>query len=152
MATNQDSKLAQLLRKHKETLDAEEINYKDVKTAAKNIFKYLNGVNYDPIREIESRMGIDEYYEFEEMYPVKPTEEFGMDDKKSSELARIESVRRWRKVAVRGAAAAQFRSEIKEIYRDTCLFTGQRLPKLESIIWRQELPKKNDPALMSKST
>lgn len=131
-ASDQSSALAALLRSHKAALYAEEVNHKDVEKAAKDIFIYLDTI-YDPLQRIESQMGIDQSTDFDELSPVTSTTDFGINDTVSPMVARIENVRQWRKVAVRGSAATQFRADIREIYRDTCLFTGQRLPKLESI-------------------
>lgn len=132
VASEQDSPLASLLRAHKDALYAEDIDHKDVEKAAKEIFKYLDTI-YDPLHRIESDLGISKITETEEGAPIDSTKDFGMKDAISPEAARIENIRRWRKIAVRGAEATKFRAEIKKIYRDTCLFTGQRLPKLDVI-------------------
>ncbi|MEM8638447.1 MAG: HNH endonuclease signature motif containing protein [Cyanobacteria bacterium P01_G01_bin.54] len=78
-------------------------------------------------------MEIEKLFDSEDVLLMSSSDDFGVDDGNSPELARIENVKRWRTVAVRGAGAARFRAGIKSIYRDTCLFTGQRLPKLDSI-------------------
>ncbi len=132
VADQQDSTIATLLRHHKKALYTEAINHKNVEKAAKNVFSYLGTVN-DPIQQIESQMRIDSSIESEELVIATSTKNFGVNDESSPSAARIENIRRWRKVAVRGTAAAQFRENIREVYQDTCLFTGQRLPKLESI-------------------
>lgn len=132
VANEKDSYLANLLRVHQGALYTEEVNHKSVEKAAKDIFDHLETI-YDPLQQLESLMEIEQSSEFEEFAPLTPTRDFGIDDELSPALAKVESVRRWRKVAVRGAAATRFRTYIKEVYQNTCLFTGQRLPKLESI-------------------
>lgn len=132
VASEQYSEIARLLRLHKETLYAEDINHKDVEQAAKSIFTYLD-TTYDPLQQIEAQMGIIRPGDIEEFFPIDSTQDFGFNDTTSPTAARIENIRRWKKIAVRGAAAVKFREEIKEVYQDTCLFTGQRLPKLEAI-------------------
>ena len=137
-ADEHESELSCLLRDHKKKIYAENIDHKEVEKAAKGIFKFLD-TKYDPLQYIENLLNIEQADALEELSPIAstmnltPTQEFGIQDTISPEMARIESIRRWRKVAVRGSAAIRFRANIKEIYRDTCLFTGQRLPKLESI-------------------
>lgn len=132
VASEQDSEVAHLLREHKKTLYAKDFNHKDVEKASKDIFNYLKTI-YDPLQTIESYLGILHFSEVEEFSSIDSTEEFGIHDTNSPTIARIENIRRWRKIAVRGAAATQFREEIRDLYNDTCLFTGQRLPKLASI-------------------
>ena len=46
--------------------------------------------------------------------------------------ARIERVRQWRLAAVRGASAGAFRTSVREAYDSRCLFSGQRLPRIEA--------------------
>jgi hypothetical protein len=131
-ANEQDSEMAFLLRNHEAALFTEEVNHKNIEKAAEAIFAYLHTI-YDPLQAIESLMEIETSDNLEELPSVYPTNEFGEQDSISPIAARIENVRRWRKVAVRGRAGSKFRDHVKEIYKDTCLFTGQRLPKLESI-------------------
>ncbi|MEM9484112.1 MAG: HNH endonuclease signature motif containing protein [Cyanobacteria bacterium P01_F01_bin.116] len=129
VASEQDSALANLLRLHQETLYTDHVNHKSVEKAAKNIFTYIETI-YDPLDKIETDMGITQFSEPEETPLIPDTQEFGVTDTTSQTAARIESVRKWRKVSVRGSAASRFRSVVRELYEDTCLFTGQRLPKL----------------------
>jgi hypothetical protein len=53
------------------------------------------------------------------------------DDETSPIEARVDRVREWRQIAVRGASGVRFRSEVARVYDFRCLFTGQRLPKTE---------------------
>lgn len=131
-AMSHDSKLAYLLRQHKTTLQTDNLDHHDIEKATKEIFAHLATV-HDPLKTIESELGVRQNIETEEFTPVTGVTKFGFDDAVSPELARREAVRKWRKVAARDAAALKFRLDVKESYRDTCLFTGQRLPKLEVI-------------------
>ena len=45
--------------------------------------------------------------------------------------ARVTRVRQWRKAAVRGPAASQFRKDVRSAYDHRCLISGLRLPKTE---------------------
>jgi hypothetical protein len=46
--------------------------------------------------------------------------------------ARVERVRQWRLAAVRGGSAANFRKKVREAYDCRCLFSGQRLPRIDA--------------------
>lgn len=131
-AGDHDSKLAHLLKQHETTLQTNNLDHKDIEKAAKEIFVHLNTF-HDPLKTIESELGVSQNIEAEEFIPIAEVTEFGFDDAVSPELAQREAVRKWRKVATRDAAALQFSVNVKKCYRDTCLFTGQRLPKLEAI-------------------
>ena len=50
------------------------------------------------------------------------------DDSRNIREATLDTIRKWRKVQMRGAEADRFRREVQRIYRFTCLFTGYRLP------------------------
>lgn len=54
--------------------------------------------------------------------------EENLEDFKDAARNRIKS---WRLIASRGAAGAAFSGAVKEAYKNTCLFTGMRLPKTE---------------------
>lgn len=45
--------------------------------------------------------------------------------------ARIERAKQWRLAVVRGGSAANFRRSVQTAYDSRCLFTGQRLPRLD---------------------
>lgn len=45
--------------------------------------------------------------------------------------ARIERAKQWRLAVVRGTSAANFRRSVQAAYDSRCLFTGQRLPRLD---------------------
>jgi hypothetical protein len=46
--------------------------------------------------------------------------------------ARVTRVRQWRKAAVRGPAASQFRKDVRLAYDHRCLISGLRLPKTDN--------------------
>lgn len=130
--SSNNSPLTELLRQHRDAVQAQSMDHKKIERLAINIFRYLQTI-YDPLQYIESVLGIDQGLGTEELVPITEATEFGVDDAIPPELARIEAVRKWRKVAARDASAQQFRIEVKSYYRDTCLFTGQKLPKLKVI-------------------
>ena len=50
------------------------------------------------------------------------------DDSRSVREAAVDTIRKWRKVQMRGAQAERFRREVQHAYGFTCLFTGYHLP------------------------
>ncbi|MEM1055138.1 MAG: HNH endonuclease signature motif containing protein [Bacteroidota bacterium] len=50
------------------------------------------------------------------------------DDPRNAREATLDTVRKWRKVQMRGADAERFRREVQRTYGFTCLFTGYCLP------------------------
>jgi predicted restriction endonuclease len=50
-------------------------------------------------------------------------------DPVTPDQARLERVKQWRQVMLRGVAGQQFRTSVTEAYDYRCFFTGQRLPK-----------------------
>lgn len=130
-ADDGDSELAELLRHHKAVFSAPDISHVAIKQAAERIRTHI-AVGSDPLPLIESQMGIEHSLRVEELTPIIRAREFGIEDAVSPEIAQVERVRTWRRVAARGRAAQRFSEAVKTCYRQTCLFTGQRLPKLES--------------------
>ena len=61
-------------------------------------------------------------------------EDFAEDVHISAAEARVERVRQWRLSAIRGAAAAGFRRNVRDAYNWRCLFSGQRLPRTEATV------------------
>ena len=132
IADNTDSELAELLRKHRDSFYVADVDYKATEKAAMAVMKYLDTI-YDPLERIERLMGIisDIASDDEDLQPLDLMGGvFGLDDVTTPQLARIQNIKRWRKVAVRGSAASKFRLDVRESYNDTCLFSGQRLPKM----------------------
>lgn len=54
--------------------------------------------------------------------------EENLEDFKEAARNRIKS---WRLIASRGSAGAAFSNAVKDVYQNTCLFTGMRLPKTD---------------------
>jgi HNH endonuclease len=130
-ADDSDSELAELLRQHKAVFSIPNISHGAIQQAAESIREYIGGGG-DPLPAVELQTGIEQSLKSEELTPVVQAKGFGIEDVVPSEVAQIESVRTWRRVAARSPAAQRFSTAVKECYRQTCLFTGQRLPKLES--------------------
>lgn len=136
VASQSGSPISNLIRIHQSTVYSPEINHKLIEKASKNIFDFCETI-YDPLQKIESLLNIEqdrgEIDRNTDSLDQSLKEDFGIDDAILSELANVENVRRWRKVAARGSSASKFSNYIKEAYQHTCCLTGQRLPKLESI-------------------
>jgi len=128
-ADEADSELAGLLRVHKSCLYEPEVNFKAVEKAAKNVLGFFDTL-YDPLDKLENFMGLSTNALDENEESIIDLNTFGLEDTKSLQLAKVENLKRWRHVAVRGNAASKFRTEVRASYNDTCLFTGQRLPKM----------------------
>jgi hypothetical protein len=130
-ANSSSSRLSDLLRHHQAMFYAQDISHKAIKHAAESIRQFIGGGS-DPLPVIEAQLGIEQSLKIEELTPIVSAKEFGEIDRISPEIAQIERIRTWRRVAARGNEAQRFSAEVKNCYRETCLFTGQRLPKLES--------------------
>lgn len=131
IADKTDSELAELLRAHKSCLYEAEVNFKAVEKAAKNVLSFFNTI-YDPLEKIESLMGVSTSILDSSEEPIIDLNTFGLEGSESLQLAKVENLKKWRRVAVRGSAASKFRTEVRASYNDTCLFTGQRLPKMNT--------------------
>jgi hypothetical protein len=60
-----------------------------------------------------------------------PKAEFGLVDEISPQEALIQRVKVWRQQAERGSAGRKFSRAVSDAYEYRCLFSGQRLPRLE---------------------
>lgn len=61
-------------------------------------------------------------------------EDFAEDVHISAAEARVERVRQWRLSAIRGAAAAGYRRNVRDAYNWRCSFSGQRLPRTAAAV------------------
>ncbi|MDU9050906.1 MAG: hypothetical protein Q3M30_18815 [Candidatus Electrothrix sp. Rat3] len=125
-----DSELATLLRNHKKSFYANDVNFKIVEKSARAIANHLE-IIYDPLEKIEALTEVEQNNSHKETSRIILGKSFGLEDDQSPQLARIETVKQWRKVAVRGGNASKFRQNIRASYRETCMFTGQKLPKMK---------------------
>ena len=109
-------------------------DHKEIESCASLIAKALN-TDRDPLQRAEQQLGITEV-----PTPVPGAgtavtameQEFAEDDETSPVEARLQRVKQWREMAVRGAAGEKFRRDVRSTYDFRCLFTGQRLPKTEA--------------------
>jgi hypothetical protein len=132
-ASTQDTPLAQLIQNLQSAVLTGDPDYKAVERAAQEISEAL-GTEGDPLPLAEQQLGLGEGQP--EPAPSKPTQfthqaDFGVEDDTPPDAARIERIKQWRMQAVRGPAGYKFKKEVSAAYEYRCLFTGQRLPKLE---------------------
>src|ERR1017187_1502757 len=93
-------------------------------------------VDDDILPLVEKQLGIVEAQQ--ELLPVaQPAQfthqaDFGVEDATPPLEARLERVKQWRQMAVRGSAGQKFRNDVRNVYDFRCIFSGDRLPKTEA--------------------
>ena len=133
-ASHSDTQLARLVRELQQAILEVDPDYKAIERCAQAISDELQ-TDGDPLPIAEYQLGLGERQQ--EPPPLsKPSQfthqaEFGVDDDTSPREARIERVKQWRRQAVRGATGSRFRRDVATSYEYRCIFTGQRLPRLE---------------------
>jgi len=134
-ASHLNTPLAKIVNSLEEAVLAENPDYKAIENHAQEISDFL-GTDVDPLPIIERQFGLTEATQ--EHSPLLQTQQFthqadfGVDDSTSQLEARLERVKQWRQIAVRGAAGRQFSRDVTSHYEFRCLFSGQRLPKTEA--------------------
>lgn len=130
-ASKQAGPIAQLINEHMQTVLAPNPDHKAIEDVADRIGAALQ-TDGDALAAAEGALGVrDVELQPEFSGAEMPDQGFAEDDETSPIEARVERVREWRQVAVRGAAGARFRSEVTRAYDFRCLFSGQRLPKTD---------------------
>jgi len=133
-ASEQDTTLARLVRNLKRDVLAANPDYKEIERSAQKISEALK-TDGDPLPLAEQQLAVSEAQQ--EPPPLtKPAQfthqaDFGIEDDMSPAAARIERIKQWRQQAVRGSAGAKFRRDVSTTYEYRCIFSGQRLPRLE---------------------
>ena len=133
-ASKQNTPLAQLVQNLQEAIQTPNPNYKAIERCAQAISDAFQ-TDGDPLPTAEQILGVSDAQQ-EPPPLVKPTQfthqaNFGIEDDTSPGEARIERVKQWRQQAVRGSTGSKFRREVATSYEYRCLFSGQRLPRLE---------------------
>ncbi len=128
-AEEEPSPLSKIILLHKNAVLNIDPNHKEIEGFADLIAKYFR-TDTDALPLAERHFGLTDISEDEE--PDIPLEEtFREDDDTSPEEARIERVKQWRQIAVRGVEGVRFRKNIVEAYDYRCIFSGERMPRLE---------------------
>ncbi len=134
-ASQQDTPLAQLVRNVNQAVVTADPDYKAIERCAQEISDALH-TDSDPLPMAEEQLGVSEGQQHEPPPLAGPTQfthqaEFGVEDDVSPQEARIERVKQWRQQALRGPAGRKFRKDVSTSYEYRCIFSGQRLPRLE---------------------
>ena len=133
-AGSKNTPLALLVQAHRESVLARNPNHKAIERCAEAISGILQ-TDRDSLPLAERQLGVTDLPQqrLPAMPPPQLTHqaEFGIDDDTSPIEARIERVKAWRQLAVRGAGGSKFRRDVASAYEYRCLFSGQRLPRLQ---------------------
>lgn len=132
-AESENTSLALLLRAHMQAVLATSPNHKAIEHCAESISRLLQ-TDRDPLPIAEQQLGVTDLPQ--QSPPGVPSQfthqaEFGVEDDVSPNEARIKRLKAWRQLAVRGAGGSKFRREVASAYEYRCLFSGQRLPRLQ---------------------
>jgi hypothetical protein len=126
-----DTPFAHLVQNLQQAVMAPDPDYKAIERNAQDISDALH-TDGDPLPLAEEELGLDVDGQVESN-PPSATEQsqFGIEDEISPQEARIQRVKQWRQQAVRGAAGGKFRKDVSDSYDYRCIFSGQRLPRLD---------------------
>jgi hypothetical protein len=129
-----DSPLANLIRNWSEAIRATDPDYKTIEKCAQEISDLLQ-TQEDPLPLVETQLEIvrpgGEESSGDRPRPATPEGDFGLDDDISPDEALIRRIKVWRQQAERGSTGRKFSRDVSAAYDFRCLFTGQRLPRLE---------------------
>jgi hypothetical protein len=134
-ATKQDTPLAGLVRKLAEAVRADDPDYKTIERCAQEISNALHTTG-DALPIAEEQLGVS--HAEQEPPPLDISTqfthqaEFGLEDDISPQEALIQRVKQWRQQAERGSSGRKFSREVSDAYEYRCIFSGQRLPRLET--------------------
>ncbi len=132
-ASKQDSPLAELVRRLAEAVKAEDPDYKTIERCAQEISNALYTTG-DALPIAEEQLGLSQAAQevTPAAFPTQVTQkEFGLVDDISPQEALIHRIKQWRQQAERGSTGRKFGREVSNAYDYRCLFSGQRLPRLE---------------------
>ena len=134
-ASLSDSKLARVIQEHNAALAVKMPNYLRVEKL-RNLVLESAATSSDPLGPALALLELCDEGEKTPSFPTSDQEEgetvFKEEDDTDPADAKRQALRRWRLVAQRGAKARKFSKQVRDVYDHTCLFTGMRLPKLES--------------------
>ena len=133
-AANKPGGLPSLLREHMAAVLATNADHKLIEKKAAAIAEALH-TNGDPLPLAEDALGVREAAPDPPTTPQQPQfthqADFGVEDDTPPVVARIERLRQWRQIAVRGSAGNRFRSDVAAVYDSRCVFSGRRLPRMD---------------------
>lgn len=130
-ASNQDSVLADSIRRLSSEVKAKDPDYKAIERCAQEISDLLH-TNGDALLLAEQQLGVQQNRQLPvDLEPQITSKDFGLEDDISPQEALIKRVKQWRQQAERGSAGRKFSRNVSEAYDYRCLFSGQRLPRME---------------------
>lgn len=133
-AAKTDTPLAQSVSKLAIAIRAEEPDYKEIERCAQGVFGLLNTTG-DALPIAEEQLGLSQagpgIRPFQLPNQVAGKANFGLEDEISPHEAVIRRVKQWRLQAERGSVGRKFSKEVSQAYGYRCVFSGQRLPRME---------------------
>jgi hypothetical protein len=133
-AREQPTPLAELVRKLEEAVRETDPDYKTIEHCAQEISNALHTTG-DALPLAEEQLGLiqseQDRHPFALPTQVTSKPDFGLEDDVSPQEALIQRVKVWRQQAERGSAGRKFSKEVSDAYEYRCIFSGQRLPRLE---------------------
>jgi hypothetical protein len=125
------SPLERRIHEHRQAVLDANPDHKRIEEISDGIAAILN-TDGDALPMAETALGLSPpFVAYNQTAGSMASNVFLEDDETSPIEARVDRVREWRQIAVRGASGVRFRSEVARVYDFRCLFTGQRLPKTE---------------------
>jgi hypothetical protein len=134
VAARQETPLAVLVQKLAEAVKADDPDYKTIERCSQGVFDAL-GTTGDALPIAEQKLGLSQAGQ--EPTPLDlptgyvPPVRFGLDDDISPQEALIKRVKVWRQQAERGSAGRKFGRDVSDAYGYRCIFSGQRLPRMD---------------------
>lgn len=90
--------------------------------------RHITDSDEDPLRQILRTLGISNSETYAMGLSIASVEIPLDDNPLTINESKQEIIRKWRRVAYRGAAGKMFKKQVGEAYNNTCLFTGYFLP------------------------
>lgn len=128
-ASGRGDDLSQYLRQHSEAVKAGDLA-KIKATASRIRGKYENG---DPLREALRDLSLLDQFTYWAGIHAASLHDVYDHDPTPPATAIEKRIREWRLQASRGPEGRKFSAHVKEAYRNTCLFTGDFLPKSDYV-------------------
>lgn len=134
-ASHQNTPLAHLVTNLEKAVLSHNPDFKVIEACAQEISDALK-FDGDILPLVEKQLGVVEPQQ-ESLPATQPTQfthqaDFGVEDDTTPLDARLERIKQWRQMAVRGSAGQKFRNEVRNVYDFRCIFSGDRLPKTEA--------------------
>jgi hypothetical protein len=133
-AVNQKTPLAELVRNLAAAVMAKDPDYKLIEHCAQAISDSLHTTG-DALPLAEKQLGViptgNELSSDDPVIQLTHQDGFGLVDDVSPQEALVQRVKQWRQQAERGSSGRKFSREVSCAYDSRCLFSGQRLPRLE---------------------